>query len=125
MITAWMAYRTSCGRVISHFPVLFGHIGHGVFVTSEAGVRGSAAGMAGGTLGHRVIPVGEREGMAEGGWSPGGCGMAGFTIRASLARMRIIRRMAGVAGRGCAVEHIVDVAGDTSRAVMGAGQREG
>ena len=86
-----MAGSTIRGRVISFFPVFFSHIGHGVLMTSEAGVRGSAAGMTGGTLGDRIIPMGQREGVAQRGGLPGGCGMAGFTICAGLACMRIIR----------------------------------
>lgn len=86
-----MAGRAVGGRVISFLPVLFGHVGHGMFVAAKACVGGRSAGVTGGTLGDRIIPMRQREGMTKSGGSPGGCSVAGFTVRAGLPCVRVIR----------------------------------
>ena len=51
--------------------------------------------------------------MVKGGRGPAAGGMAGTTICTELTAMRIIRRVAGIAGSGCVIE---DIVGMTARA---------
>ena len=67
----------------------------------------------------------EREGMIEGGGSPGCGGVTGRAIRAVLAAVTVIAGMASETICRRTLKDIVDMALGTSRAGMLSGQREG
>ena len=67
----------------------------------------------------------EREGVIEGGGSPGCGGVTGRAIRAVLAAVTVIAGMAGETICRRTLEHIIDVALGTGRAGMLSCQREG
>lgn len=67
----------------------------------------------------------EREGVAEGGRFPGCGGVTSCAVRASLACMNILGRMAGNTGFGCSHEDTIDVTCGTGGIDVRSGQREG
>ena len=113
-------------RIVALLFVFICHVRACVFVTAEAGVRTGIAARVTGCAGHgSAFTMIKREGVIEGGGSPG-CGrVTGRAIRAVLAAVAVIAGMTGVTIRRRTLKDVVDMALGTGRAGMLSGQREG